>query len=296
MNVCRSCANDWGKKRLIIARSTIDALFSDKNLPVEYKKDVYTTVEKYLESNNVLGYSIEEIIKEITYIVLKQKTAVSCSLVLSGIKKQTSKQWAMSRKLGIKPRNDLVIPRYVITDLHLGADEISDLKTMLADKAIVRLAQGKSSLGIIAAILFIYLRNKNDKFISEKYISSMVRVSDVTLRSRLREFQYLKDLPEMLKELPSPQRIRSSEISIHAVEREPMEMIESDVVDHQVERSTNEKRGIKVSKSRGINHGKGHIRVKGKCDKCGDLSVLYKVPAPLKGGFGWFCERCKKSI
>jgi hypothetical protein len=202
----------------------------------------------------------------------------------------------MSRVLGIRPRNELVIPRYIVTGFKLETSEIADLKQVLADKSIIKMAQGKSSIGVLAAILFIYLRNKSDKFISEKYVSSVAHIADVTLRSRLRDIWALKDLPEMLKEPPSPQRIRSSEISIHAVEREPMEMIESDVVDHQVERSTNEKRGIKVSKSRGINHGKGHIRVKGKCDKCGDLSVLYKVPAPLKGGFGWFCERCKKSI
>jgi hypothetical protein len=132
-------------------------------------------------------------------------------------------------------------------------------------------------------------------------VSSVAHITDVTLRSRLRDIRALKDLPEMLKEAPElrEKHVRSSGIATHAVERGSMERAGSpdfDVANHAVERESIEKRGIKVSKSRGINHGKGHIQMKGKCDNCGDLSVLYKVPAPLKGGFGWFCERCKKSI
>lgn len=162
---CGRCLRKYDVERIKKTSRSIDALFSDKKLPVEYKKDVIENVEKYIGSHSIIGYSLEEIVKEIAYITIKQKTAISCPVILAGVKHQTSKQWAMSRELGIRPRNGLVIPKYIVTALKLEPGEVSDLKQVLADRAIVKLAQGKSSIGVLAAIIFIYLRNKSDKFI-----------------------------------------------------------------------------------------------------------------------------------
>lgn len=258
---CFDCNNGgWTKKREKTIEESITSLFTEKNIPGKYHEDVENAMRQLASMNYFSGRKIADVVKIVTYLVIKKDTGLACSLLL----KDT---WKLLRKIGdikkitnIIGKRSLVLSKKAWTDLQVTDAEKTEIEQILGEPALEKtLSRGVNINGVIAALVYVYLNSKREGITSQLLIGKTLHVTEVTIRSRLRDLINIKEIVDIM-----------------------------------------DKHGIKTEfpgmgspgKPRNTKHLRHHI-VTGKCDGCGDITEIKKELTGNTGGFSYLCEKCR---
>jgi len=183
----------WDKRNMLIATTELKRIASNLNLPDHIKKSAIRIYKEAFKKKLLRGRSINGMVAACLYFACREKkiprtlqeildeTAISAKNVRRCYR-------TIIRELNLKaPSTDPIslIPRY-IAELQLDADvekiTINILQTFMKKFS----TSGKDPKGLCAGALYLVCKVKNKK-ISQKEISNLVGVTEVTLRSRYKE-------------------------------------------------------------------------------------------------------------
>ncbi|MFX1256471.1 MAG: transcription initiation factor IIB family protein [Promethearchaeota archaeon] len=183
----------WEKRNMLIAITELKRIGSNLNFPERVKKAAVRLYKEVFKRKLLRGRSINGMVAACSYFVCKEeKVPITLQEILdeasinSNIVKKCYK--ILVRELNLKsPHIDPIslIPRYC-ADLHLGIEvekeTIKMLKNFIDKKSIC----GKDPKGLCAGAIYLVAKLKNKK-VSQKEISRIINVTEVTLRSRYKE-------------------------------------------------------------------------------------------------------------
>lgn len=184
----------WEKRNMLIAITELKRIGGNLNFPERAKKAAVRLYKDVFKKNLLRGRSINGMIAACAYYVCKkEKVPITLQEILDeasindNIVKKCYK--ILVRELNLKsPHIDPVslIPRYC-ADLGLSINiekvAIKVLKIFIANTSIC----GKDPKGLCAGAIYLVSKLKNHK-VSQKDISRAIGVTEVTLRSRYKEF------------------------------------------------------------------------------------------------------------
>jgi transcription initiation factor TFIIB len=183
----------WEKRNMLIAITELKRIGSNLNFPERVKKSAVRLYKEVFKKKLLRGRSINGMVAACAYYVCKEeRVPITLQEILdeasinSNIVKKCYK--ILVRELNLKsPHIDPVslIPRYC-ADLDLGIEiekeTIKVLKRFIAHASIC----GKDPKGLCAGAIYLVAKLKNRK-VSQKEISRVINVTEVTLRSRYKE-------------------------------------------------------------------------------------------------------------
>ncbi|MBY8983450.1 MAG: transcription initiation factor IIB family protein [Candidatus Lokiarchaeota archaeon] len=184
----------WEKRNMLIAITELKRIGGNLNFPERVKKAAVRLYKEVFKKNLLRGRSINGMIAACAYYVCKQeRVPITLQEILDeasindNIVKKCYK--ILVRELNLKsPHIDPValIPRYCADlglNIHVEKEAIKVLKTFIENTSIC----GKDPKGLCAGSIYLVAKLKNRK-ISQKDISKVIGVTEVTLRSRYKEF------------------------------------------------------------------------------------------------------------
>ena len=184
----------WEKRNMLIAITELKRIGGNLNFPERVKKAAVRLYKEVFKKNLLRGRSINGMIAACAYYVCKkERVPITLQEILGeasindNIVKKCYK--ILVRELNLKsPHIDPValIPRYCADlglDIHIEKEAIKVLKNFIANNSIC----GKDPKGLCAGSIYLVAKLKNKK-ISQKDISKVIGVTEVTLRSRYKEF------------------------------------------------------------------------------------------------------------
>ena len=184
----------WEKRNMLIAITELKRIGGNLNFPERVKKAGVRLYKEVFKKNLLRGRSINGMIAACAYYVYKkERVPITLQEILGeasindNIVKKCYK--ILVRELNLKsPHIDPValIPRYCADlglDIHIEKEAIKVLKNFIANTSIC----GKDPKGLCAGSIYLVAKLKNKK-ISQKDISKVIGVTEVTLRSRYKEF------------------------------------------------------------------------------------------------------------
>jgi len=184
----------WEKRNMLIAITELKRIGGNLNFPERVKKAAVRLYKEVFKKNLLRGRSINGMIAACSYYVCKkERVPITLQEILGeasindNIVKKCYK--ILVRELNLKsPHIDPValIPRYCADlglDIHIEKEAIKVLKNFIANTSIC----GKDPKGLCAGSIYLVAKLKNKK-ISQKDISKVIGVTEVTLRSRYKEF------------------------------------------------------------------------------------------------------------
>ncbi|MCK4286287.1 MAG: transcription initiation factor IIB family protein [Candidatus Lokiarchaeota archaeon] len=184
----------WEKRNMLIAITELKRIGGNLNFPERVKKAAVRLYKEVFKKNLLRGRSINGMIAACAYYVCKkERVPITLQEILGeasindNIVKKCYK--ILVRELNLKsPHIDPValIPRYCADlglDIHIEKEAIKVLKNFIANTSIC----GKDPKGLCAGSIYLVAKLKNKK-ISQKDISKVIGVTEVTLRSRYKEF------------------------------------------------------------------------------------------------------------
>jgi len=184
----------WEKRNMLIAITELKRIGGNLNFPDRVKKAAVRLYKEVFKKNLLRGRSINGMIAACAYYVCKkERVPITLQEILGeasindNIVKKCYK--ILVRELNLKsPHIDPValIPRYCADlglDIHIEKEAIKVLKNFIANTSIC----GKDPKGLCAGSIYLVAKLKNKK-ISQKDISKVIGVTEVTLRSRYKEF------------------------------------------------------------------------------------------------------------
>ena len=183
----------WEKRNMLIAITELKRIGSNLNFPDRVKKAAVRLYKEVFKRNLLRGRSINGMVAACAYFVCKkERVPITLQEILdeASINQNIVKKCykILVRELNLKsPHIDPVslIPRYC-ADLGLGIEiekeTIKVLKSFIEKSSIC----GKDPKGLCAGAIYLIAKLKNRK-ISQKEISRVINVTEVTLRSRYKE-------------------------------------------------------------------------------------------------------------
>jgi transcription initiation factor TFIIB len=184
----------WEKRNMLIAITELKRIGGNLNFPERVKKAAVRLYKQVFKKNLLRGRSINGMIAACAYYVCKQeRVPITLQEILDeasindNIVKKCYK--ILVRELNLKsPHIDPValIPRYCADlglDINIEKEAIKVLKNFIASTSIC----GKDPKGLCAGAVYLVAKLKNKK-VSQKDISRVIGVTEVTLRSRYKEF------------------------------------------------------------------------------------------------------------
>lgn len=187
----------WENRNMLIAITELKRIGSNLNFPERVKKAAVKLYKKVYERNLLRGRSINGMIAACAYYKCKEeRVPITLQEILDeasisdNIVKKCYK--ILVRELHLKsPNLDPIslIPRYC-ADLGLSIDiEKNAIKILRSFMNKVPIC-GKDPKGLCAGAVYLVSKLKNKK-VSQKEISNIVGVTEVTLRSRYKELQQM---------------------------------------------------------------------------------------------------------
>ncbi|MFO8017145.1 MAG: transcription initiation factor IIB family protein [Promethearchaeia archaeon] len=183
----------WKNRNMLIAITELKRIGSNLNIPTRVLKATVHLYKKVFGRNLLRGRSINGMITACAYYKCKEeKIPITMQEILdeasinSNIVKKCYKVLVREFNLQTHHLDPIsLIPRYC-AELGLGIEveksTINLLKKFLSEASIC----GKDPKGLCAGALYLIAKLKNQK-VSQKEISKMVNVTEVTLRSRYKE-------------------------------------------------------------------------------------------------------------
>ena len=183
----------WEKRNMLIAITELKRIGSNLNFPDRVKKAAVRLYKEVFKRNLLRGRSINGMVAACAYFVCKkERVPITLQEILdeASINQNIVKKCykILVRELNLKsPHIDPVslIPRYC-ADLGLGIDiekETIKVLTKFIERSSIC---GKDPKGLCAGAIYLIAKLKNRK-ISQKEISRVINVTEVTLRSRYKE-------------------------------------------------------------------------------------------------------------
>jgi transcription initiation factor TFIIB len=183
----------WEKRNMLIALTELKRISTNLNFPERVKKGAISLYKVVFRKKLLKGRSINGMVAACAYYVSKQEqipitfqelideTSISSSIIKNCYK-------IIIRELGLKSHitdPKTLIPRY---RAELGLDiEVEKKAIQVLEKYISKNRMcGKDPRGICAGALYLVAKFNNEG-ISQRDISSVVGVTEVTLRSRYKE-------------------------------------------------------------------------------------------------------------
>lgn len=183
----------WEKRNMLIAITELKRIGSNLNFPERVKKATVRLYKEVFKRKLLRGRSINGMVAACSYFICKEeRIPITLQEILeeasinSNIVKKCYK--ILVRELNLKsPHIDPIslIPRYC-ADLRLSIDvekeAINVLKKFMKKMSIC----GKDPKGLCAGSIYLVAKLKNRR-VSQKEISQVIGVTEVTLRSRYKE-------------------------------------------------------------------------------------------------------------
>lgn len=183
----------WEKRNMLIAITELKRIGSNLNFPERVKKAAIRLYKEVFKRKLLRGRSINGMVAACSYFICKdEKVPITLQEILdeasinANIVKKCYK--ILVRELNLKsPHIDPIslIPRYC-ADLDLGIEiekeTIKVLRNYISKSSIC----GKDPKGLCAGSIYLVAKLKNRK-VSQKEISRIINVTEVTLRSRYKE-------------------------------------------------------------------------------------------------------------
>ncbi|MFX0187528.1 MAG: transcription initiation factor IIB family protein [Candidatus Hodarchaeota archaeon] len=183
----------WEKRNMLIAITELKRIGSNLNFPERVKKAAVRLYKEVFKRKLLRGRSINGMVAACSYFICKEeRIPITLQEILdeasinANIVKKCYK--ILVRELNLKsPHIDPIslIPRYC-ADLGLSIDvekeAINVLKRFIQKTSIC----GKDPKGLCAGSMYLVAKLKNRK-VSQKEISQVIGVTEVTLRSRYKE-------------------------------------------------------------------------------------------------------------
>jgi hypothetical protein len=285
------------------ALQLVDSIFSSEKIPEKYKEPTISKIKEALKKKLTRGHTIEGMVRNITYLLIKEDSSVSCPILLKETKKPTRELRRLQQELDIKPRHDIVLPRSFIEALNLGETEVADIKSILSNEDVKKMFLGKGPAGVLGGLLYLYLRHVDPRGMSQRELSMLTKVTEATIRNRIEEIRHSTGIIEAIKKCdPSRHEYKIPMLPIKMILEERNKKHEckqkhtrcefckcrikitayhSHLVDHHELKAVNEDARVMPKTPRS-----------GKCDKCGRLTRLYPLRGDFSGGFGYFCQEC----
>ena len=183
----------WEKRNMLIAITELKRIATNLNIPDHVKKSTVKLYKEVYKKKILHGRSIIGMIAACTYYKCKEEKIpltfqdiLNESSIGPNIIKKSYK--LLIRKLNLKSPNISpisLIPKF-ISNLGLEIEVEKQVIGMLKNYLEKNPSSGKDPRGICAGALYLITKLKNIK-ISQKDISQVVGVTEVTLRSRYKE-------------------------------------------------------------------------------------------------------------
>ena len=183
----------WEKRNMLIAITELKRIGSNLNFPERVKKAAVKLYKEVFKRKLLRGRSINGMVAACSYFVCKEeKIPITLQEILeeasinANIVKKCYK--ILVRELNLKsPHIDPIslIPRYC-ADLSLSIEIEKEAIKMLQNFIIKTSICGKDPKGLCAGAIYLVSKLKNRR-ISQKEISQIIGVTEVTLRSRYKE-------------------------------------------------------------------------------------------------------------
>ncbi len=193
-------------KNLLIAITELKRIASNLNLPEHVQKTVVKLYKKALKKGLMRGCSIKGILTACVYLVCKKEripiTLQEMSIESSLNPKVINKYYrVLIRELNVRPpvtNPVLLIPKYV-NRLNLGIGIEKQAIGLIQDFIKGKFFSGKDPKGLCAGALYLLSKLANRQ-ITQKEISRVTGVTEVTLRSRYKELiRFLNIDPNLFK-------------------------------------------------------------------------------------------------
>jgi transcription initiation factor TFIIB len=183
----------WEKRNMLIAITELKRIGSNLNFPDRVKKAAIRLYKEVFKRKLLRGRSINGMVAACSYFICKdEKVPITLQEILdeasinANIVKKCYK--ILVRELNLKSSHIdpiSLIPRYC-ADLDLGIEiekeTIKVLRNYISKSSIC----GKDPKGLCAGSIYLVAKLKNRK-VSQKEISQIINVTEVTLRSRYKE-------------------------------------------------------------------------------------------------------------
>ncbi len=183
----------WEKRNMLIAITELKRIGSNLNFPERVKKAAVRLYKEVFKRKLLRGRSINGMVAACSYFVCKEeKVPITLQEILdeasinANIVKKCYK--ILVRELNLKsPHVDPIslIPRYCADlglDIEVEKETIKMLKNFIKKTSIC----DKDPKGLCAGAIYLVAKLKNKK-VSQKEISRIINVTEVTLRSRYKE-------------------------------------------------------------------------------------------------------------
>ncbi len=185
----------WQKRNLLIASTELKRISSNLNLPIHVREDAMRFYREAFKKKLLRGRSINAMVAACLYLASRRKNIPrtlqeiidDASVSPKDVRRSYS---ILIRELNIRisPTDPIsLIPRY-INELGLDPD-IERIATNILKAYIDKYSvSGKDPKGLCAGA--IYLANKiKDRGFTQQYISEVVGITEVTLRSRYKDLK-----------------------------------------------------------------------------------------------------------
>lgn len=183
----------WEKRNMLIAITELKRIGSNLNFPDRVKKSAVHLYKEVFKRKLLRGRSINGMVAACSYFVCKEeKVPITLQEILdeasinANIVKKCYK--ILVRELNLKsPHIDPIslIPRYCADlglPIEVEKEAIKVLKSFICKTSIC----GKDPKGLCAGSIYLVAKLKNRR-VSQKEISQVINVTEVTLRSRYKE-------------------------------------------------------------------------------------------------------------
>ena len=185
----------WHQKNLSIAMNEIRRLVSQLKLPSNVKEAVATLYRKVYNRDMIKGRSIESMAAGALYIVCRERNIPISIRRISELSKKSERSIrkafvAILKEFNIKLQT--VKPEHLLTriggELKISNDEQKEALSLLKKSEKSKIFMGKDPKGVAAAAIYLALLKKGNR-ISQRKVSEAAKVTEVTLRNRLKNFK-----------------------------------------------------------------------------------------------------------
>ena len=185
----------WQKRNLLIASTELKRISSNLNLPIHVREDAMRFYREAFKKKLLRGRSINAMVAACLYLASRRKNIPRTLQEIIDDASVSPKEVRRSYSILIRELNIRIsstdpislIPRY-INELGLDPD-IERIATNILKAYIDKYSvSGKDPKGLCAGA--IYLANKiKDRGFTQQYISEVVGITEVTLRSRYKDLK-----------------------------------------------------------------------------------------------------------
>ena len=177
------------------------------NLPIYVKERAYMLYQEAKEKNLLRGRSTETIAAAVVYLACREHEIPRTIEEIAEVSNSSSKKIKSARLFLLKKMELKLIPISAIlfipkfcSKLDLGAETVTKAIMIVKAAEEAELTNGRGQMGIAAATIYI-AAILNGEHRTQKEVSKVTGVTDVTIRVRYKEFSDILDIPELLEEM-----------------------------------------------------------------------------------------------